>query len=111
MEKPEQWHVFVDDETGKRSCYYGFWNALTFNAAGEFVPVCQGKTEVPFEEWTCEELCWMISGRLKESKMERLSDMPKAILQTMEKCGVGEEKKLYVMRSLLKEVEQIGEGR
>lgn len=104
MEKPELWHVFVDDGTRKRSCYFGLWDALALNDAGEFVPVCQGRTEIPFEEWTCGELCWIISGCLKEAKMGRLASLPKIILRTMEKCGVGEDKKLDVMRNILKEI-------
>lgn len=111
MEKPEKWHVFVDNQTGKRSCFFGFLDALTFNDAGEFVPVCQGKTEIPFEEWTGSELCWMMSGCLTEAKMGRLSNLPKLILQTMKKCGVEEEKKLDVMRSIIKEIEHLGKGR
>lgn len=111
MEKPELWHVFVDDETGKRSCFYGFWEALTFNDEGEFVPFCQMKTEIPITEWRGEELCWMMSGCLKESKMRRLSSLPKIILRTMEKCGVDEEKRLEVMRKILEEINHIGKGR
>ncbi len=109
MEKPELWHVFVDDN-GKRSCFYGFWDSLTFNSAGEFVPVCQGKTEVPLEEWTGEELCWMISGCMKEAKMGRLSNLPKIIMRSMEKCRVEEEKKLNVMKGILKEIWHIKKG-
>lgn len=35
-----RWHVLVDDDTGKRSCYFGLWEALALNDAGKFVPAC-----------------------------------------------------------------------
>lgn len=92
MEKMELWHVFVDDKTRMRSCYYGFLDALTFNQEGEFKAVCQGKTEIPFDKWTEEELCWMMVGCLKESKMCWLSNIPKIIPRALGKCGVEKEK-------------------
>lgn len=104
MEEMEQWHVFVDDETGQRSCCYGFKDALTFNQKGEFRTLGQGKTEIPMEEWTEKEMCWMMSGCLKESGMVRLSDMPGIILRAMRKCGVDDEKRGEVLRRILDEM-------
>lgn len=103
MEEMEQWHVFVDAETGQRSCSYGFKDALMFNLEGEFKTLGQGKTEIPMEEWTEKEMCWMMSGCLKESKMRRLSDMPGMILRAMRVCGVDQEKRREVLRRILDE--------
>ncbi len=69
--------------------------------------VCQGRTEIPLEEWTAGELCWMMSGCLKEAGMGRLANLPGIILRAMETCGVEEEKKLCMMRNILKEMEHI----
>lgn len=63
--------------------------------------LAQGKTEIPIEEWTEKELCWMMSGCLKESRMGRLSDMPGIILRAMKKCGVDEGKRGEVLRRIL----------
>ncbi len=100
----------LPDILGKRSCFYGFRDALTFNNEGEMVPACQGKSEVPFDEWTGEELCWMMSGCMKEAKMGRASNMPKIILRTMEKCGVEKGQELNVMRGILKEIDHLRKG-
>lgn len=104
MEDTALWHVFVDDETGQRSCCYGFKDALTFNQKGEFRTLGQGKTEIPMEEWTEKELCRMMSGCLTESKMRRLSDMPGMILRAMRVCGVDEGKRGEVLRRILDEM-------
>lgn len=103
MEDTALWHVFVNDETGQRSCCYGFKNALTFNQKGEFKTLGRGKTEIPMAEWTEEELCWVMSGCLKESGMGRLSDMSGIILRAMKKCGVDEWKREEVLRRILAE--------
>lgn len=103
MEEMELWHVFVDDETGQRSCCCGFKDALMFNLEGEFKTLGQGKTEIPMEEWTEKELCWIMSGCLTKSRMSRLSDMPGMILRAMRKCGVDEGKRGEVLRRILAE--------
>lgn len=102
MEEMELWHVFVDG-TGQRSCCYGFKDALMFNKEGEFQMLGQGKTEIPMEEWTEKELCWMMSGCLKESRMVRLSDMPGIIMRAMRKCGIDEGKRGEVLRRIVDE--------
>lgn len=104
MEEMELWHVFVDDETGQRSCCCGFKDALMFNLEGEFKTLGQGKTEIPMEEWTEKELCWIMSGCLTKSRMSRLSDMPGMILRAMRKCGVDEGKRGEVLRRILDEM-------
>ena len=104
MEQPELWHVFVDNETGTRSCCYGFAEALEFNLKGELMQSCQGKTEIPVEEWTAEEFCQVITGYLEMSEMERLQNLPGIILQVMEECGAEDEKEVQVMRKILEEI-------
>lgn len=110
VEKSELWHVLVDDATGQRSCFYGYYGELTFNLEGEFEIAGHGKTEVPMEEWTAEELCWMMAGILKSSKMSRLAGLPRTVLEGMEACGVEEEKRLEVMRQMLVEIRKVEKG-
>lgn len=103
MGKLELWHVFADDVTGERSCFYGYRDALTFNQEGEFIQMMQGKTEILVEEWNGAELCRVLSGCLKGSGMVRLTDLPEMILRAMEKCGVSEGKREEVLRKVLDE--------
>lgn len=94
MEQPELWHVFVDNKTGMRSCCYGFAESLEFNLKGELMQAFQGKTEIPIEEWTAEEICQVITGYLEMSGMKHLQNLPGIILQAMEECGAEDEKKV-----------------
>lgn len=105
MEMSELWHVCIDNETGKRFCYYGFWDALTFTLDGEYVPVSEGKTEVPLEEWTEVELCWMIAGCMKMAGIRRLSNLPRISIKAMKECGVEGKQRLEVLHKMLDAVQ------
>ena len=104
IEQPEMWHVFADKETGTRSCYYGFPEALAFNQEGQFIQACHGKAEIPIEEWTAEEICQVITGYLEMSGMKHLQNLPGIILQAVEECGAEDKKKEQIMRKILEEI-------
>lgn len=105
MEMSELWHVCIENETGKRFSYYGFWEALTFTMDGKYVPVSNGKTEVPLEEWTEGELCWMITGCMEMAGIRRMSNLPQIAIKSMKECGVKEKQRLEVLRKMLDAVQ------
>lgn len=108
MERPEMWHVFADSK-GERSCSYGLSEALVLNEQGEVIQFCkmsgmEGETEIPLEEWTAEEFGRITACCLAMSGMERLQNLPAAILQAMRECGTEKEKAVLVMRKILDEI-------
>lgn len=106
MEELELWHVFIDNGTGRRFCQYGYRDALTFNIDGCFMKVSEGKTELPLEEWSDEELLWAAAGILKAGKRDRLANLPGIILQAMKECGGPDAERAAVMRETLYEVQK-----
>lgn len=101
MEYLEMWHVFVTNGTGCRSCQYGYRDALIFDLTGGMIRVCDGKMELPLEEWTEQELVWAASNILKLEGNDRLFTLPGLTLQAMKDCGVPDRKRATVMRKIL----------
>lgn len=106
MRNLELWHVFVDNGTGRRSCQYGYRDALTFNPNGDFMRICDGKTEIQPEEWTDEEIAWAISGILKTEKRNRLAAMPGLFLLAMKECSVPDGERSAVMGKILHKMQK-----
>jgi len=105
MEDLGLWHVFVDNRTDRRFCQYGYRDALTFDLTGDIMSACDGKTEIPLEEWTDNELLWAVTGILEIGKRNWLAALPGLILQAMKECGVSYRKSAMVMRKILRKTQ------
>ena len=97
----DMWHVLRDPESGERSCHYYIKGAMKLQEDGTVKEASAEKEEVPFCEWTDQEICDVLTRHLGYSGMGRLKPLPGIVLRAMENCGVDEGTRTEVMRKIM----------
>lgn len=97
------WHILLDKKTKKRDIYY-FNTDYGDDFEHEFGESLADKEEIPFQNWTSEEITEVVSSMMEDKNMHRYLYWPELVNDSMAAAGAGEDMKKKVMSLILKDI-------
>lgn len=97
------WHVLLDKKTKKREIYY-FNTDYSDDFEHEFGESLADKEEIPFQNWTPDEITEVAGNIMEDANMHRSLYWPTLVNDSMEAAGAGEDMKKKVMSLILEDI-------
>lgn len=102
--KITDWHIMKNEKGEHHIYYFGLEDFDMTEFEEEFGIPYNEKNEIPFVEWTSEDITLVLEAMMEDYNMHRYLYWPRLVLGALQASNIEESEKQTIMRNVLNEM-------